>query len=65
MRGDVVVTSGGIIGKVKTVHEAEGELTVEIAKGVEIRVVRSTLSEVRSKTEPAKASEAKSDSNSG
>lgn len=65
-RGDVVVTAGGLVGKVKTVHDAEDELSVEIAKGVEVRVVRSTLSDVRSKTEPApKESKAKEDQGEG
>ncbi len=50
-RGDVVVTSGGIVGKVVKVRE-DNELELEIAEGVKIRVVKSTLSSVRSKTEP-------------
>src|SRR3990170_5217098 len=50
-RGDTVVTSGGIIGKVAKVDEQE--LQVEIADGVKIKVVRSTVSEVRSKVEAA------------
>lgn len=54
-RGDVVVTSGGIVGKVKKVSEETDEAIVEIASGVEVRVVRSTLADVRSKTEPAPA----------
>lgn len=54
-RGDVVVTSGGLIGKVRSVADAEDEVTVEIAKGVEVKVLRSMLADVRSKTEPAAA----------
>lgn len=50
-RGDTVVTGGGIIGKVQKVHD-DGELDVEIAEGVKIRVLRSALSEVRVKGEP-------------
>src|SRR5665648_1234562 len=50
-RGDTVVTSGGIIGKVAKVDEQE--LQVEIADGVKIKVVRSTVSEVRGKEEAA------------
>lgn len=53
-RGDVVVTAGGIIGKVTKVAEG-GEVTVEIADGVRVRVVKDTISTVRSKTEPAPA----------
>jgi preprotein translocase subunit YajC len=55
-RGDTVVTSGGIIGKVTKVDDQE--LQVEIAEGVRIKIVRSTVSEVRGKgesTPPAKA----------
>lgn len=37
-RGDQVVTQGGIIGKVSKVKD-DGELEVEIAEGVKIRVV--------------------------
>jgi preprotein translocase subunit YajC len=48
-RGDTVVTSGGILGKVTKVEEHE--LQVEIADGVRIKVLRSTLSEVRGKGE--------------
>jgi len=51
-RGDQVVTQGGLIGKVSKVKE-DGELEVEIADGVRVRVVRSTLANVISKTEPA------------
>jgi preprotein translocase subunit YajC len=48
-RGDTVVLSGGIVGKVSKVKD-DGEVMVEIADGVQIRVVKATLSEVRSKT---------------
>ncbi|MHC5653530.1 preprotein translocase subunit YajC [Stappia sp.] len=52
-RGDTVVTSGGLIGKIAKVVD-EGEVQVEISEGVKIRVVRSMITEVRSKTEPVK-----------
>ena len=55
-RGDEVVTQGGIIGKVTKVKEdgdAGGELEVEIAGDVKVRVVRNTIAQVLSKTEPA------------
>ena len=51
-RGDQVVTQGGVIGKVTKVKE-DNELEVEVADGVKVRVVQSTLADVRSKTEPA------------
>ncbi|ALE03949.1 preprotein translocase subunit YajC [Bartonella ancashensis] len=51
-RGDVVVTGGGIVGKVVKVFSDSGELDVEIAEGMSVRVVRSTLADVRVKGEP-------------
>ncbi|HZJ12432.1 MAG TPA: preprotein translocase subunit YajC [Methyloceanibacter sp.] len=56
-RGDTVVTSGGIIGKVTKVEDQE--LQVEIADGVKIKLLRSTISEVRGKGEAAPAAKAK------
>ncbi|MGC1711513.1 MAG: preprotein translocase subunit YajC [Methyloceanibacter sp.] len=56
-RGDTIVTSGGIIGKVVKVDEQE--LQVEIAEGVKIKVLRSTISEVRGKGEAAPAAKGK------
>ncbi|HET9639629.1 MAG TPA: preprotein translocase subunit YajC [Allosphingosinicella sp.] len=44
-RNDIAVTSGGLIGKVTKVDEAEVEL--EIASGTRVRIVKSMLSEVR------------------
>jgi len=52
-RGDQVVTQGGIIGKVAKVKEEGGEIEVEIATGVKIRVLRHTISAVMNKTEPS------------
>ncbi len=52
-RGDQVVTQGGIIGKVTRVKDGENEAEVEIADGVKVRIVRSTIVQVLSKTEPA------------
>jgi len=56
-RGDTIVTSGGIVGKVTKVEDQE--LQVEIAEGVRIKVVRSTISEVRGKGEAAPPAKAK------
>ena len=47
-RGDMVTTSGGIIGKVTKVQE-DGVLQIEIAEGVKVKVVKGTITEVRSK----------------
>jgi preprotein translocase subunit YajC len=57
-RGDTVVTSGGMIGKVSKV--ADDEVSVELAPSVTVRVVRHTISEVRGKGEPVAANDAKS-----
>ena len=53
-RGDQVVTQGGVIGKVAKVKD-DDEIEVEIATGVKIRVVKSTIAQVLSKTEPAES----------
>ncbi|MEQ8876969.1 MAG: preprotein translocase subunit YajC [Phycisphaerales bacterium] len=53
-RGDQVVTQGGLIGKVSKVKD-EDEIEVEIAQGVKVRVVKSTVAQVLSKTEPAES----------
>lgn len=52
-RGDQVVTAGGIMGKVSKVKD-EREVELEIATGVNVRVVRNTITQVVSKTEPVK-----------
>ena len=52
-RGDNIITQGGIVGKVAKVKE-DGEIEVEIAEGVKVRVIKSTVATVISKTEPAK-----------
>jgi preprotein translocase subunit YajC len=52
-RGDQIVTAGGLVGKVTKVKE-DGEVEVEIAEGVRVRVIKQTISAVVSKTEPVK-----------
>ncbi|MDP6574460.1 MAG: preprotein translocase subunit YajC [Rhodospirillales bacterium] len=56
-RGDKVVTGGGIMGAVTKVG-TDGDLTVEIAEGVRVRVQQSLVSTVLSKTEPGKGAPA-------
>ncbi|SIT84669.1 preprotein translocase subunit YajC [Pontibaca methylaminivorans] len=51
-RGDIVITQGGVIGKVVKVRD-DNELEVEIAENVKVRVVRNSITSVASKTEPA------------
>ncbi len=52
-KGDQIVTQGGLIGKV--VSARDDELEVEIAQGVRVRVVRSTVAQVISATQPVAA----------
>lgn len=58
-RGDTVVTSGGLIGKVTKV--ADGELTVELADNVRVQIVRSMVVDVRGKGQPVAANDTKPD----
>ena len=50
-KGDQVVTQGGMLGKVSKTMETEVE--VEIAEGVRVRILRASIAQVLSKTEPA------------
>lgn len=50
-RGDKVVTGGGIVGTVTKVTNDE-ELAVEIAEGIKVRVMRGTIAQVLSRSEP-------------
>ena len=66
-RGDVVVTTGGLIGKV-TKSVDDNEVEFEIAPNVRVRLARSGITEVRANGEPvrdvippAKSSPAKKD----
>jgi preprotein translocase subunit YajC len=52
-RGDTVITSGGLVGKVTKVVDDE-QIEVEIADGVRVRQVRSMVTGVRAKGEPVK-----------
>lgn len=58
-RGDTVVTAGGLVGKVAKVKEDDSEIEVDIADGVRVRVIKGTLTDVRTKGEPAKTEEKK------
>jgi preprotein translocase subunit YajC len=57
-RGDRVVTGGGIVGSVNRVTPGSEEIEVDIAQGVRVRVLRSTISSVLAKPDPAAAREA-------
>lgn len=52
-RGDTIITTGGLVGKVNKVVD-DKELLVEIAENVKVRVVRAAISDVRAKGEPVK-----------
>lgn len=54
-KGDQVVLSAGIVGKVVKAREGDTEIEVEIAPGVPVKVLRGTISDVRNKTTDAKA----------
>lgn len=52
-KGDEIVTQGGLIGKISAVRE--NEIEVEIASGVKVRVIRSTVTGLVNRTQPAAA----------
>jgi preprotein translocase subunit YajC len=52
-RGDNVITSGGLVGKVTKVVD-DDQVEVEIADGVRVRQVKSMIADVRVKGEPVK-----------
>lgn len=52
-RGDEVVLGGGILGKI--IKVGDPEVSVEIADGVRVKVLKSSIAEVKAKTEPASA----------
>ncbi|MFN7164983.1 MAG: preprotein translocase subunit YajC [Hyphomonas sp.] len=54
-RGDTVVTSGGLIGKVNKVND--GEISLDLADNVRVRVVKAMVIEVRNKAEPVPAND--------
>ena len=54
-RGDEIVTAGGLVAKISRVKEGDEEIEAEIADGVKVRIIRSTITTVVSKTTPAEA----------
>ena len=59
-RGDTIVTSGGLVGKVTKVVDDE-QVEFELAEGVRVRQLRTMISGVRTKGEPAKDKADKTD----
>jgi len=51
-RGDTVVTAGGLVGRVAKVKD-DGEIMVDLADNVQVRVLKNTLAEVRTKGQDA------------
>ncbi len=52
-RGDTLITSGGLVGKVTKVVD-DDQVEIEIADGIKVRQVRSMVTTVRAKGEPVK-----------
>lgn len=52
-KGDSVILAGGILGKVARVRDGDPEIDVEIAKGTIVSVIRSSVSDVRNKSDAA------------
>ena len=50
-RGDTVVTTGGIVGKVTKAVDGE-DLEVEISQGVRVKLTRSSVADVRNRANP-------------
>ncbi len=55
-KGDTVVTSGGFVGKVIKAVDTSDEIEVELSENMKVRVLRSTLADVRDKSGNAKTS---------
>jgi preprotein translocase subunit YajC len=58
-RGDTVITSGGLVGKVTKVSD-DDHIEVEVAEGVRVRQMRTMIADVRAKGEPVKEESASS-----
>lgn len=56
-RGDQVVLSSGLIGKIVRVEDKE--VGLEIATGVTVKVVKGMIQDVRTRGEPAPANDSK------
>jgi preprotein translocase subunit YajC len=52
-RGDTIVTSGGLIGKIARVVD-DNEIELEVGDKMRVRLARNAIAEVRSKGEPVK-----------
>jgi len=57
-RGDRIITGGGMHGKVVKILDDNEHVMVEIADGVQVKIVRNTISTLAAKIEPAPANDA-------
>lgn len=62
-RGDQVITSGGMYGKVTKVDD--DSVTVEIAKEVNVKIVKGTLTDIVGKNQPVKPPAPANDTDKG
>lgn len=53
-RGDTVVTGGGFVAKVTKVDDGD-EIEVDLGNDVKVKVIKSTIVDVRGKGQPVKA----------
>lgn len=53
-RGDTAITSGGFIGKVTKTSETSDEIELELSESLKVRVLKSTLQDVRGKNDTSK-----------
>lgn len=58
-KGDSVVTSGGIIGKILKIEEGSDEVTLDTGEGGKLRVLKAMIVDVRNKMAPAPANDVK------
>ena len=56
-RGDEIVTQGGLIGKISKVND--DEIVVKLAEGVDVRVMKGTITGLRTRPEPKPANDTK------
>ena len=52
-RGDEVITSGGIVGRVERVHD-DDKIDVSISENVNVQIVKSTISSLVNKNQAKK-----------
>jgi preprotein translocase subunit YajC len=52
-RGDTIVTSGGVIGKITKIVD-DSEIQIDAGEGVKLRISRAHVQDLRAKGEPVK-----------